>query len=226
MSEHGEDIVPLIRENDILKKFLIIMKFYNEIIKSAPLIVSNTDLIVYMKQQNEYEKIINDLDTHEPICIHTELLETHDLNIRPLPKLNIPDEKKTRFNVYILKKINDLERDITDFSRKLDYFYLRYKKYYDYFSFYNIFASTSLTLIESISLMFKPQVYTGVFSIFIGTSIAISISVLKLKNYKENIETIVKTQEKVYSCQAQLFTFDKFMKSSLNMKDQFIIDLP
>ena len=208
MSEHE---VPLVNENDVLKKFLKIIKFYNEIIKSAPLIVSNHDLIVYMKQQNEYDSILNKFEDKVP---HTEI-----------DKINIPDEKKTRFNVYILKKINDLERDLTDFSRKLDYFYLRYKKYYDYFSFYNIFAATSLTLIESVSLMFPPQVYTGIFSIFIGSSIAVSTAVIKLKNYKENIETIVKTREKVYSCQAQLFTFDKFMKSSLNMNEQLVIEL-
>ena len=68
--------------------------------------------------------------------------------------------------------------------------------------------------------MFKPQVFSGIVSILIGSSIALSTAVLKLKNYKEKIENIVKTQEKVYSCQAQLFTFDKFMKSSLNMSDE------
>ena len=45
----------------------------------------------------------------------------------------------------------------------------------------------------------------------------------KLKNYKERIEEIVKTTEKVYSCQAQLFTFDKFLKTSLNMTSSEII---
>ena len=67
------------------------------------------------------------------------------------------------------------------------------------------------------SLMFKPQVYTSIATIVISTSVALATAILKLKNYKERIEEIVKTTEKVYNCQSQLFTFDKQMKTTLNM---------
>lgn len=197
-----------------------ILKFYNEIIKSCPLIVSDSDYLKYKKQKLKYsqelKKFENFFDVPK-VDFEAEICESHPVDEPRRYKLNIPTEKKTRFNVYILKKINDLENDLTEFLSTLDYFYLKYKKYYDRFSFYNIFASTGVTLIESISLMFRPQVYSGVVTIVISTSVALSTAMLKLKNYKEKIEEIVKTTEKVYSCQAQLFTFDKLIKSSLNM---------
>ena len=225
MSEHSEQYNPVHNEKEILKRFMKILKFYNEIIKSSPLIVSDSDLINYKKKKVKNlkeEKKLEDFFKVPHVDMHYELgeiLDTHPLD-ENVYKLNISKDKKTRFNVYILKKINDLENDLQEFSEQLNYFYLKYKKYYDRFAFYNIFASTGVTLIESISLMFKPQVYTGVVTIVISTSVALSTAVLKLKNYKERIEEIVKTTEKVYSCQAQLFTFDKLLKTSLNMSQE------
>jgi len=219
-------------DEKILEKFMKILKFYNEIIKSSPLIVSDQDFLNYKKQKVKYSQEIKKIEefikpkpkVHFKLEVQDPLeLESHQIDVESRYILNIPENKKTRFNVYILKKINDLENDLEEFLRTLDYFYLKYKKHYDNFSFYNIFASSSLTLIESVSLMFHPQIYTGVVSIFISTSIAMSVAVLKLKNYKERIEEIVKTTEKVYSCQAQLFTFDKFLKTSLNMSSTEII---
>ena len=237
MSE--SNYTPLTNDQKILENFMKILKFYNEIIKSSPLIVSDQEFLNYKKQKVKYSQEIKKLEEFikpkSKIDFNIEIQEISsiDLNIDQCPELeshrvnnesryilNIPENKKTRFNVYILKKINDLENDLEDFLEILDYFYLKYKKQYDNFSFYNIFASSSLTLIESMSLMFRPQVYTGVVSIFISTSIAISVAILKLKNYKEK----VKTTEKVYSCQAQLFTFDKFLKTSLNMQSEIIPD--
>ena len=217
MSEQGEFCVS---EEDILEKFMKILKFYNEIIKVSPLIVSDEDLLNYKKKKIKYleeEKKLENYFKVPRVDMSHELGEpdSHSLE-ENIYKLNIPENKKTRFNVYILKKINDLENDLQEFLDKLDYFYLKYKKYYDRFAFYNIFASTGVTLIESISLLFRPQVYTTIVTILISTSVALSTAVLKLKNYKERIEEIVKTTEKVYSCQAKLFTFDKEIKTQLN----------
>jgi len=235
-------------DEKVLEKFMKILKFYNEIIKSSPLIVSDQDYLNYKKQKVKYTqeiKKIEEIIKPSPkvdfnLEVNSYVAEPSAAMLRigtdspepePEPEshqvnryiLNIPKNKKTRFNVYILKKINDLENDLEEFLGTLDYFYLKYKKHYDNFSFYNIFASSSLTLLESVSLMFRPQIYSGIISIFISTSIAVSVAVLKLKNYKERIEEIVKTTEKVYSCQAQLFTFDKFLKTSLNMTSSEII---
>ena len=248
MSENNYS--PLNSDEKILERFMKILKFYNEIIKSSPLIVSDQDYLAFKKQKAKYTKEIKKLEEiikpKPKIDFNLEIQEPLEPPEPPEPPephpttvtlkvspdsdseperyiLNIPKNKKTRFNVYILKKINDLENDLEEFLGTLDYFYLKYKKHYDNFSFYNIFASSSLTLLESVSLMFKPQIYTGIVSIFISTSIAVSVAVLKLKNYKEKIEEIVKTTEKVYSCQAQLFTFDKFLKTSLNMASPEII---
>ena len=238
MSENN--YTPLQSEQKILEKFMKILKFYNEIIKSSPLIVSDKSYLDYKKQKLIYKRQIDEIeksftrptidfaaevgdDTPQYMSLTIETLDTHKLEDDEEEhryKLNIPEDKKTRFNVYILKKINDLENDLDEFLSTLDYFYLKYKRYYNYFSLYNIAASTSMTLVESISLMFKPQVYTGVVTIIMSTSIALSTAVLKLKNYKEKIEDIVKTTEKVYSCQAQLFTFDKHLKTSLNMSKE------
>ncbi len=197
-----------------------ILKFYNEIIKVSPLIVSNEDILNYKKKKIKYleeEKKLENYFKVPKVDMSYELGEpdSHSLE-ENIYKLNIPENKKTRFNVYILKKINDLENDLQEFLDKLDYFYLKYKKHYDRFAFYNIFASTGVTLIESISLLFRPQVYITIVTILISTSVALSTAVLKLKNYKERIEEIVKTTEKVYSCQAKLFTFDKEIKTRLN----------
>jgi hypothetical protein len=224
MSEHSEQYIPVHSEKEILKRFMKILKFYNEIIKSSPLIVSDSDIINYKKKKVKNikeEKKLEEFFKTPYVDMHYELgeINTHSLDEK-IYKLNISNDKKTRFNVYILKKINDLETDLQEFSDQLNYFYLKYKKYYDRFTFYNIFASTGVTLIESISLMFNPQVYTGVVTIIISTSVALSTAVLKLKNYKEKIEEIVKTTEKVYSCQSQLFTFDKLLKTSLNMSPE------
>lgn len=217
MSEQGEFCVS---EEDILEKFMKILKFYNEIIKVSPLIVSNEDILNYKKKKIKYleeEKKLENYFKVPKVDMSYELGEpdSHSLE-ENIYKLNIPENKKTRFNVYILKKINDLENDLQEFLDKLDYFYLKYKKHYDRFAFYNIFASTGVTLIESISLLFRPQVYITIVTILISTSVALSTAVLKLKNYKERIEEIVKTTEKVYSCQAKLFTFDKEIKTRLN----------
>lgn len=237
MSENN--YTPLQSEQKILEKFMKILKFYNEIIKSSPLIVSDKSYLQYKKEKYKYKKELDEFerffrrpkidfaaevgdDVPQYMSLTIEPLNTHELDNEEDKNpyryiLNIPEDKKTRFNVYILKKISDLENDLDEFLSTLDFFYLKYKRYYNYFSLYNIAASTSMTLIESISLMFKPQVYTGVVTIIMSTTIALSTAILKLKNYKEKIEDIVKTTEKVYSCQAQLFTFDKHLKTSLNM---------
>lgn len=220
MSENN--YTPLQSEQKILEKFMKILKFYNEIIKSCPLIVSNQDYLRYKKQKVKYIEELKKLEGFlKPTkvnfaCEIGEDINTHQLDIDTY-QLNIPQEKKTRFNVYILKKINDLENDLEEFLSTLEFFYLKNKKQYDNFSLYTIFASSSLTLIESMSLMFKPQVYTSIATIVISTSVALATAILKLKNYKERIEEIVKTTEKVYNCQSQLFTFDKQMKTTLNM---------
>ena len=49
MSENN--YTPLQSEQKILEKFMKILKFYNEIIKSCPLIVSNQDYLRYKKQK-------------------------------------------------------------------------------------------------------------------------------------------------------------------------------
>lgn len=238
-------------EKEVLRKFIGILKFFNEIVKSHPLIVSQKEYLKYKKKYTNFVYELENLNREDRkyyVDFHKELNEpsdddTNEVNTHPsennkhstfsfftkkspdtsndkvfhTQRLKIPEEQKTRFNVYILKKVSDLEKDLSSLSSELEYFYLKYKKYYDRFSISTILLSSSLTLLESITMMFKPHVYTGIITILISTTIAVTTSILKFKNYKEKIEDIVKTNEKIYACQAKLFTFDKVLKSSLNM---------
>jgi hypothetical protein len=214
-----------------------ILSFFNEIVKGNPLVVRNSDYYRYISKQKSFEKQLKLLND-ETLC-HQDCMKTININHEMFPQLEscpvsrqdtivevedsrlsmIPPEKRTRMNVYVFKKIGDLQSELDETSKELDYFYLKYKKYYDRFSISTIVLSSSLTLIESISMMFEPTVYTGVITIFISTVIAVMTSVLKFKGYKEQIEGIVRTTEKVHSCQAQLFKFDKHLKISLNIED-------
>ena len=127
MSENN--YIPLDSDEKILEKFMKILKFYNEIIKSSPLIVSDQDYLVFKKQKVKYNqetKKLEELIKPTPrVDFNLEIescdseIETHELNRYTL---NIPKNKKTRFNIYILKKINDLENDLEELQETLDFF--------------------------------------------------------------------------------------------------------
>jgi hypothetical protein len=108
-------------------------------------------------------------------------------------------------------------------DKKLSFFYLKYKKIFDRCSVAVIIMSSSLTFIESVSLTLNPVTdeNTGarIVSLTFSTLIAIVTAVLKFKNIKEKIESIVKAKEKIHNCQAKLFNFDKELKTTLFMSD-------
>ena len=214
-------------EHDILKKFMEILKNFNDIVKTNPLIVHHSDLLrykrKYVKFKTEFDHLTQQTNFHE-IDMLTEVPESFCPSPRQPPDrkrciLNIPVSKKTRFNVYIFKKIHDLETELEHLSDEMEYFYIKYKKYYDRFSISTIIMSSSLSLIQGAALMVRPPLNIGIVTLVLSTTIVISTTILKFKNYKEKIELIVKTTEKIYTCQSKLYTFDKYLKALLNMSD-------
>jgi hypothetical protein len=220
-----------LNEHDILKKFMDILKHFNDIVKTNPLIVHHSDLLrykrKYVKFKTEFDHLTQQTNFHD-IDMLTEVNEPESFCPSPRRKrcvLNIPLSKKTRFNVYIFKKIHDLETELEHLSDEMEYFYIKYKKYYDRFSISTIIMSSSLSLIQGAALMVRPTLNISVVTLVLSTTIVISTTVLKFKNYKEKIELIVKMTEKIYTCQSKLYTFDKYLKALLNMSDDTSLNI-
>lgn len=220
-----------LNEHDILKKFMDILKHFNDIVKTNPLIVHHSDLLrykrKYVKFKTEFDHLTQQTNFHD-IDMLTEVNEPESFCPSPRRKrcvLNIPVSKKTRFNVYIFKKIHDLETELEHLSDEMEYFYIKYKKYYDRFSISTIIMSSSLSLIQGAALMVRPTLNISVVTLVLSTTIVISTTVLKFKNYKEKIELIVKMTEKIYTCQSKLYTFDKYLKALLNMSDDTSLNI-
>lgn len=184
-------------EEDFRKEFLDVVKYFNEVVMSNPVVM---DIRAIMK----YKTLIEDYTQETGILLHNSN-----------NGVNVPDNKKNDFFVYLMKKNDDIQEVLASYLGKLNFYYTKYKKNYDNITLLNVIMSSGLTFIEALSLTLDQQVPFSVVSITISTGLAISTSYLKIKNYKEKLENIVKAQEKIQTCQAKLFTFDKKLKSHL-----------
>ena len=188
-------------EEDFRKEFLDVVKFFNEVVMSNPVVMDMRALMKYKKLIAEYT---SEQDTHTFISNNGQ---------------SIPHEKKNKFYEYIIQKNDSIQVILSEYLGKLNFYYTKYKKNYDNITLLNVIMSSGLTFIEALSLTLNKSKAFSIISITISTGLAISTSYLKIKNYKEKLENIVKAQEKIHNCQAKLFTFDKKMKSHLCLSD-------
>lgn len=192
--------VPDIDRELIKDKFIEIVKYYNDVIMTNTLVLSEKETLEYQKQifviEKEREKYLSKQDKATKIDT---------------------DEK---FYKYILKKIENIQSTLINFNKQISFFYSKYKFTYESVSIVIIILSSSLSLIEGITLCFSTQnTVSTIISLIVSTSIAVLTSILKFKNIKEKIEELVKVREKISACQAKLYTFDKDLKASFFLYD-------
>ena len=188
---------------DVQAEFLDIVNYFNETIMTNKLVVSSR---LQRKFDNSVVVVVQEQQT-------TSVSE-------PPPWSN--DE----FYTYIFRKNKDIQNDLFTYNRRLSYFYLYNKKVYEVCSVVLIILSSSLTLIEGISLCFDPVVHTTIVTLVISMTIGVLTSVLKFFNFKNETEDIVKIKEKVNTCSAKIFTFDKKLKSQLYLKYNVVPPIP
>ena len=190
-------------QKDFQEKFLDIVRYYNEVVRSDNIIFDERRVIKYEHMAHDIENQRSKIDT-STACTPTTFTTS------------------TFYN-YLLCKVLGIRKELSMHDKKLSFFYLKYKKIFDRCSVAVIIMSSSLTFIESVSLTLNPVTdeNTGarIVSLTFSTLIAIVTAVLKFKNIKEKIESIVKAKEKIHNCQAKLFNFDKELKTTLFMSD-------
>lgn len=179
----------------IQEKFLDIIKYYNDVVMTNTMVFSEDELLEYQKKIFKIEEIRKNFTKNDvPSVIHVD----------------------GEFFKYIIKKVESIQHTLGTYNKQLSYFYNRHKVMYDTVSIMIIIMSSSLSLIEGITLCFSEEnVASTIVSLIVSTSIAVMTSVLKFKNIKEKLEELVKMKEKIHSCQGKLFTFDKELKTTL-----------
>lgn len=182
--------------NDVQTEFLDIVNYFNETIMTNKLIVDS-------RLQSKFDR------DQQKIKVPPTAKQEHT---------NLPPWSGDEFYTYIFRKNKDIQQDLFTYDRKLTYFYLYNKRVYEVCSVIIIVLSSSLTLIEGISLCFDPVVHTTIATLVISMTIGVLTSVLKFFNFKNETEEIVKIKEKVNTCSAKIFTFDKRLKSHLYLK--------
>ena len=188
-----QDIV--VDQKQIQEKFLDIVKYYNDVIMTNTMVFSEEEVLEYQKKIFKIEKERKNYSKCEK---HTVIDVDGD------------------FFKYIIKKVENLQSTLGSYNKQLSFFYNKYKLIYDWVSIVIIFMSSSLSLVEGITLCFSEEnVASTIVSLVVSTSIAVMTSVLKFKNYKEKLEELVKMREKIHNCQAKLFTFDKELKTTI-----------
>ena len=175
-----------------------IIKYYNDVIMTNTLVFSEEEILKAQKMihgiQCERDRIYNPLKGTTGSFVEAE----------------------SDFFRYIIKKVESLQNVLEYQHRQLSYFYTKYKREYHNISILVILLSSSMAMVEGISLLFDPNnKISSVVSLGMSTTIAVTTSILKFRNTKERIEEIIKMKEKIQVCQAKLFTFDKEIKTSL-----------
>jgi hypothetical protein len=184
-----------IDQKKVQEKFLDIVKYYNDVIMTNSMVFSEDEVLEYQKKIFRIEKERRNYSKCEK--------QTY---------VDIDGE----FFKYIIKKVENLQSTLGSYNKQLSFFYNKYKLIYDWVSIVIIFMSSSLSLIEGITLCFSEEnTPSTIVSLIVSTSIAVMTSVLKFKNYKEKLEELVKLREKIHNCQAKLFTFDKELKTTI-----------
>ena len=179
------------------EKFLEVVKYYNESVMMNTMVFSEEELLEYQKKIYEIETIRRTLKLPSD---SSSIIKTD-----------------SDFFKYIMKKVEGIQNTLGTYNKQLTYFYNRHRRLYDSVSISIILLSSSMSLIQSLTLCFpsKYDTISTAFTLVISTSIAVLTSVLKFKNIKEKLEELVKMKEKVHTCQAKLFTFDKELKTTL-----------
>ena len=190
----SEDIV-LLDQKLIQQKFLEIIKYYNDVVMTNTIVFSEQEILNYQKKifkiESEKKKFLKN-DSHTVVEVDGEFFK------------------------YIMKKIENIQSTLGAYNKQLSFFYIKYKKRYDWFSILIIILSSGLSMVEGITLCFSDEnVISTIISLVTSTTIAVLTSVLKFKNYKEKMEEVVKTKEKIHNCQAKVFTFDKELKTTI-----------
>ena len=185
----------VVDQKQIQDKFLDIVKYYNDVIMTNTMVFSEEEVLEYQKKIFKIEK--------------------ERKNYSKCEKHTVIDVEGDFFK-YVIKKVENLQSTLGSYNKQLSFFYNKYKLIYDWVSIIIIFMSSSLSLVEGITLCFSEKnVASSIVSLVISTSIAVMTSVLKFKNYKEKLEELVKMREKIHNCQAKLFTFDKELKTTI-----------
>lgn len=122
---------------------------------------------------------------------------------------------KNNFHMYVFRKIDNIKKKLTEYSDELGYYCIHYKYIYDTCSVLIIVMSSSITLVEGISLCFDPVIYTNIIVLVLGTLVSVITAVLKFYNFKGKTEEIIKLCEKINVCEAKFFLLDKKLKSKL-----------
>lgn len=180
----------------VRQKFLEIIKYYNDVIMTNTMVFSEQELLEYQKKIFEIEKERKKFIIKSDITSHLSIEED--------------------FLKYILKKVESIQGTLGTYNKQLSFFYNKYRVTYDSTSIIIIVLSSSLSLIEGITLCFsESNTISTIISLVVSTTIAILTSILKFKNIKEKIEEVVKMREKIHNCQAKLYTFDKELKTTI-----------
>lgn len=183
-------------------RFMDIVKYYNDVVMSNTIIVGESDILKFQKKNFKIEQS-----------------RSRFLKIDKPSRI----QSKSDFYIYILKKNEHLQSDLNTYNKQLTFFYNKSKFIYDLISIMIIVLSSSLTLVQGITMCFyETEVYSTITILVMSTSIAIMTSVLKFKNIKGTLEDIVKTKEKVHGCQAKIYTFDKDIKSYIFLSNDSI----
>jgi hypothetical protein len=178
-------------------KFMEIIKYYNDVIMTNTPVFSEDEMLKAQKM------------------IHGIELERAQL-YNPTKGCTNSMEIESDFFRYIIGKVESLQTMLDYQHKQLSYFYTKYKREYNNVSILVIFLSSSMSLVEGITLIFNPEnKISPVITLCMSATIAITTTVLKFRNTKERLEGIVKMKEKIQMCQAKLFTFDKELKTTL-----------
>lgn len=182
-------------QRQIQEKFLDIIKYYNDVIMTNTMVFPETEVLEYQKKIFRIEKERKKFSKCEK---------------------NTVIDVQGDFFKYVIKKVENLQSTLGSYNKQLSFFYNKYKNIYDWVSILIIVLSSSLSLVEGITLCFSEEnTASTIVSLMVSTTIAVLTSVLKFKNYKEKLEELVKMREKIHNCQAKLFTFDKELKTTI-----------
>lgn len=187
-----------VNQEEYQSRFMEIIKYYNDVIMTNTLVFSEEEIL-------KAQKLIHDIESergklYNPVAGNS-------------PNSMVSDSDFFR---YILKKVENLQTVLEYQHKQLSYFYTKYKKEYHNVSILVIFLSSSMSMVEGVTLLFDPHnKISSVMMLAMSSTIAITTSILKFRNTKERLEGIIKMKEKIQMCQAKLFTFDKDVKTTL-----------
>ena len=183
-------------ELSIQKKFLAHVILFNEIVMSNKIIFSISLKKKYLKSR----------------IVQTELSTVNT---------KYPWDGELFFN-YICRKSEEMQNSIMEYKDELSFYYSHYKRKYNSCSIIVIIVSSCIPLVEGISLCFEPVIATNILILVLGTLVSVITSLLKFLNYKNKMEEIVRLREKINTCEAKIFYFDKRLKSKLYMLQENI----